>query len=104
MTRKPSPFYYVIRQNGEILRSLYGVTLEFRGDLVGTVGNVPCFAGMRFIEKSYSRLSWDRTSAHYGGPVTIEIVSVETGERCGLIGLATPAEVMAHSRGQLVEG
>lgn len=95
------PVLYRIHQDGEVISTIKNVSLVLRSRLVGTVGNVPCFSEIRLVDFWDRRRATDRTTRFYRGPVTIEVVSVETGERINLIALADACDVVDHPCGEL---
>lgn len=91
---------YRIIQAGEVVSHLSNVQLVTIGEMVGTVGDVPCFTIARFVDIHDKRRARDVTPDTYNGPATIEVVS-QAGEVIGWIGLATRADVVQHPRGEV---
>ena len=96
---KTSVTYRVI-QAGRVFFTGRHHQLVITGQLVGTIGDVACFDGIRWIDNHDRRRAADETPDTYRGPVTIDMVS-DDGVIIGRIGLAWESDVASHPRGEL---
>jgi len=95
-----SPVNFRILQDGNEIAVWRNVSLVIRSNMVGTVGNVPCFSEIRFVEYRDTRRAMDITTRRYNGPVSVEITAA-TGERINVIAIADRADVASHPRGKV---
>lgn len=88
---------YRIVQNGKEIYTPRNVDAVMMGDMVGIVGNVPCFNMVRFVDRFDKRRARDVSPATLYGPATLELLNA-AGEVVGRIGIATRHDVACHPR------
>jgi hypothetical protein len=96
-----SPVNFRILQNSQEIAILRNVKLVIRSNMVGTVGDVPCFPELRFVNFWDQRRAMDVTTKRYNGPVSVEIITAATGERIQVIAIADRQDVAAHPCGKV---